>query len=82
MATAFRQQMEDSAMASLSFEERFGLLVDAEYVKRRNALLQRLLLKATFKDNSACLENIEYHDDQKLDRTPCWIGSFTIPMIS
>ena len=69
MATAFRQQMEDSAMASLSFEERFGLLVDAEYVKRRNTLLQRLLSKATFKDSSACLENIEYHDDRKLDRT-------------
>lgn len=46
MATAFRQQMEDSAMTTLSFEERFGLLVDAEYAKRRNTLLQRLLLKA------------------------------------
>lgn len=68
MATAFRSQMEDSAMVSLSFEERFGLLVDAEYAKRRNTLLQRLLTKATFKDNSACLENIEYHEDRKLDR--------------
>lgn len=68
MGAAFRQQMEDSTMASLSFEDRFGLLVDAEYAKRRNTLLQRLLLKATFKDNSACLENIEYHDDRKLDR--------------
>jgi DNA replication protein DnaC len=68
MGSAFRQQMEDSTMASLSFEERFGLLVDAEYAKRRNTLLQRLLSKATFKDNSACLENIEYHEDRKLDR--------------
>jgi len=69
MAAAFRQQMEDSTMACLSFEDRFGLLVDAEYAKRRNTLLQRLLLKATFKDNTACLENIEYHEDRKLDRT-------------
>ena len=68
MSTAFRQQMEDSAITSLSFEDRFGLLVDAEYAKRRNNLLQRLLLKATFKDSSACLENIEYHHDRKLDR--------------
>jgi len=69
MSAAYRLQMEDPAMASLSFEDRFGLLVDAEYAKRRNNLLQRLLSKATFKDNSACLENIEYHDDRKLDRT-------------
>jgi DNA replication protein DnaC len=68
MAAAFRQQMEDAIVTSLSFEERFGLLVDAEYLKRRNTLLLRLLSKATFKDNSACLENIEYHEDRKLDR--------------
>ena len=69
MATAFRLQMENSAMTSLSFEDRFGLLVDAEYAKRRNSLLQRLLANATFKDNTACLEDIEFHDDRKLDRT-------------
>lgn len=69
MAGAFRQQMENPAITPLSFEERFGLLVDAEYGKRRNALLQRLLLKATFKDTAACLENIEYHEDRKPDRT-------------
>jgi DNA replication protein DnaC len=69
MATAFRQHMEDSVMSSLSFEERFGLVVDAEYAKRRNTLLQRLLSKATFKENSACVEDIEYHEDRKLDRT-------------
>jgi DNA replication protein DnaC len=68
MAAAFRQQMEDSTMTSLPFEDRFGLIVDSEYAKRRNTLLQRLLMKATFKDSSACLENIEYHDDRKLDR--------------
>jgi hypothetical protein len=28
MADAYRQQMEDAEMAGLSFEERFGLLVD------------------------------------------------------
>jgi DNA replication protein DnaC len=69
MAAAFRQQLENAAIEPLSFEERFGLLVDAEYAKRRNTLLQRLLRKATFKDSSACLENIGYHDDRKLDRS-------------
>ena len=31
MALAFRQQTEDPGMAGLSFEDRFGMLVDAEY---------------------------------------------------
>ena len=69
MATAFQEQMESSEMSQLSFADRFGLLVDAEHLKRRNTLLQRLLLKATLKDSDACLEDIEYHKDRKLDRT-------------
>jgi DNA replication protein DnaC len=68
MAAAFRQQLESPEMKELSFEDRFGLLVDAEYSKRRNTLLQRLFKKAGFKNSAACLENIEYHDDRKLDK--------------
>lgn len=68
IAEAFREQLEDDAMKGLSFEERFGLIVDTEYMKRRNALLQRLLTSASFKIGGACMENIEYHADRKLDR--------------
>ncbi len=68
MAEAFRNHLEDMAMENLSFEERFGLLVDSEYVKRRSAVLQRLITAASFKMPNACLEDIEYHADRKLDR--------------
>lgn len=45
MATAFRHQSETDGFSELSFEERFGLLVDAEWTSRRNNRLTRLLKK-------------------------------------
>jgi DNA replication protein DnaC len=68
MAEALRNQEGDSAVNDLSFEERFGVLVDAEYLKRRNALLQRLVAGAAFKMPSACIEGIEYDMDRHLDK--------------
>jgi IstB-like ATP binding protein len=43
MADAYRQQMEDAEMASLSFEERFGLLVDQHWTWRENQAMVRRL---------------------------------------
>ncbi len=68
MSEALREQADDSAVRELSFDERFGLLVDAEYLKRRNTFLQRLVTGATFKNANACMEDIEYHPDRHLDR--------------
>lgn len=68
MATAFRHQSETDGFSELSFEERFGLLVDAEWTSRRNNRLTRLLKKAGFSEPEACLEDIEYHADRKLDK--------------
>jgi DNA replication protein DnaC len=68
MAAAFQAQIGDCSVRDLSFEERFGLLVDAEYLKRRNSLLHRLITSASFKISSACMEDIEYHADRHLDR--------------
>jgi DNA replication protein DnaC len=68
MAETFKDYSENTTIQSLSFEERFGLLVDSEYAKRRDALLQRLINGASFKIPNACLEDIEYHADRKLDK--------------
>ena len=68
MADAFRVQLENPTMGTLSFEERFGMLVEAEYSKRRNALVERLVAKAGLKTREACIEDIEYHPDRKLNR--------------
>ena len=68
MVQAFRQQMQDHSMNALSFHERFGLLVDHEWITRKNNRLKRLIHKADFPISSACMENIEYRSDRKLDR--------------
>jgi DNA replication protein DnaC len=69
MAEAFRNQTQDQALSGLSFEERFGLIVDIEWAKRKNNRLTRLIRNAGFSDNNACIENLEYTDDRKLDKT-------------
>lgn len=68
MAQAFREQSMDNNFSSISFEERFGLLVDAEWTTRRNNRLTRLIRNADFAFNDACIENIEYHADRNLDK--------------
>jgi len=68
MAEAFRSQESDPALASLSFADRLGLLVDAEWSARRNRKLLRLIRGAQLHFPSACVEDIEYHADRKLDK--------------
>lgn len=68
MAQSFREQLKGTDLTALSFEDRFGLLVDAEWASRKNNRLTRLIRNAGFAFNDACIENIEYHDDRKLDK--------------
>jgi len=68
MAAAFKKQLADQKMAQLSFEERFGLIVDAEWVSRKNNRLTRLIRKADFAWPGACLENVDYRPDRELDK--------------
>jgi DNA replication protein DnaC len=68
MAESFRQQMQDPTYAGLSFEERFGMIVDIEWSRRKNNRLTNLIQKAGFPESSACTENIEYTTDRKLDQ--------------
>ncbi len=68
MAEAFRSQESDPALASLSFADRFGLLVDTEWSARRSRKLTRLIRGAQLYEPSACVEDIEYHADRKLDK--------------
>jgi DNA replication protein DnaC len=68
MAASFQKQLETHATSELSFEDRFGLLVDAEWTARKNNRLSRLIRKADYVFPNACLEDIEYHADRKLDK--------------
>jgi DNA replication protein DnaC len=69
MAEAFRNQTQDKALAGMSFEERFGLIVDIEWARRKNNRLTKLIRGAGFSESNACIENVEYSADRKLDKT-------------
>ena len=68
MANSFQKQLEDNSMNELAFEERFGLIVDSEWVSRKNNRLTRLIKNANYAFPDACLEDIEYRPDRKLDK--------------
>lgn len=69
MATELEHQMEDtSTYGALGFEERLGLLVDAEWNRRQANKLARYIRNAHFSTPNATIEGIEYHEDRKLDK--------------
>lgn len=68
MALAFRQQTEDPGIAGLSFEDRFGMLVDAEYWSRHNNRLKRNIHKANLEQAQASLADINYSSGRLLDK--------------
>jgi DNA replication protein DnaC len=67
IAEAYLAQQRDPSSASLSFDERLGMLVDAEQLARDNRALTRRLTEAKFRLNHACLEDLDY-SGRKLDR--------------
>jgi DNA replication protein DnaC len=68
MVKSFREQLGDPAMAQLTFDDRFGMIVDRQWSDRKNAHIARLTKAATFKLPGACVENIEYHPDRNLNK--------------
>jgi DNA replication protein DnaC len=55
-------------MTGLAFDERFGLLVDAEWIDRQNKRLARNLREAKLRLSDACIEGIDYPPRRKLDK--------------
>ena len=67
MADAFRQQLEQSEPAGLSFEERFGLLVDRQWNWKEDPALARRLRNSRLR-STAAVEDIDYQTPRGLDR--------------
>jgi DNA replication protein DnaC len=63
MAEKFREQQEKQDMASLSFEERMGLLVEAEWLSRQSRRINRLVAQANFRFQAA-IEDIDFSGRQ------------------
>ena len=69
MATAFTAQGADPATyGQMGFEERFGLLVDAEWNRRQQNKLRSRIQEARLDTPSAVMEGIEYLEDRKIDK--------------
>ncbi len=68
MASAFQAQMENPDFQNLAFEERVGLMVDQEWTVRKNNHMNRLMKGAGFSVPGACVENIEYVPERKLNK--------------
>ena len=68
MMRAFRQQLETPEIASLAFEDRFGLIVDQELTERDNRRMNSRLRHAKLRD-SACMENIDFLKPRGLDKS-------------
>jgi hypothetical protein len=45
------------------------VLVDGEWIRRKNNKLERLIRIANLRFNNAYIEDIEYHPDRKLVKT-------------
>jgi DNA replication protein DnaC len=67
MADAFRQQLEQTDLAGLSFEERFGMLADRQWSWKEDRALARRLRNSRLK-STAAVEDIDYQTPRGLDR--------------
>ncbi len=67
MRKAFEDQLEMADIGKLSFEERFGLLVDREKTEREDRRLKIRLQKAKLRHN-ASMEDIDFNHPRRLDK--------------
>jgi DNA replication protein DnaC len=68
LGAAWAEQQKDPELQKLSFDERLGMLIDAEWLHRENKRLTRALKEAKLRIGSACVEDIDYPARRELDK--------------
>lgn len=68
MAAAWLEQKGKPDIGKLDFDERLGMLVDAEWLYRENRRMARCLKEAKLRLSQACVEDIDYPARRELDR--------------
>jgi DNA replication protein DnaC len=68
MAAAWSEHQGNGDAGQLSFDERFALLVDAEWLARENKRRTRLLQGAKLRYPHACVEDIDYAPKREIDK--------------
>jgi len=68
MLTAFKEQLENPHYQDLPFDERFGLLVDSEFMRRENRRLQSRLREAMVKVKAES-EDVDFQTPRGLKKS-------------
>jgi DNA replication protein DnaC len=89
MAAAWLEQQRSADTVALSFDERFAMLVDAEWMTRENKRLDRALKEAKLRITDASVEGIDYSPRRELDKalvrqlgTGKWIAEHQVVIVS
>jgi DNA replication protein DnaC len=65
---AWTEQQRNPLLAGLSFDERLGLLIDAQYLAVHNKRIARAQREAKLRISSACFSALENPEKRNLDR--------------
>lgn len=68
-AEAWAAQQKNPEATKMAFDERLGLLVDAEWLYRENVRLERCLREAKLRIGNACIEDIDFAGKRELDKS-------------
>jgi len=68
MVATWLEQQKNTGATKLSFDERFGMLVEGEWTFRENRRLARALREAKLKLAQACIEDVDYSGKRDLDK--------------
>lgn len=68
MAENYRLQYSSNDFNELTFDERFGMLVDEEYATRKSNRLHRLIKNADMEQSDACIAGIDFQSGRKLNK--------------
>jgi DNA replication protein DnaC len=68
MAEAFQTRLKNGNNRDLAPEEFFALLVEDEFNARKNRKLSRMIGRANFKPEQACIENITYSQSRGITK--------------
>jgi len=67
-AAAWQEQQKQPDVLTMSFDERLGLLVDAEWLARENARVARNLRAAKLRISQASLEDVDFNPKRELEK--------------
>ena len=69
MEKTYKGQYELPASSAMGFDERFALIVQAEWESRKERKLHRLLKTANLRDKGACLEELDFQTGRNLEKS-------------